>query len=174
MMNDRSVLCIDPGASGGMAWSLPNDLARCASMPDTPGQVLALIREIHAGARLSGQPLTCLMERVGGFVGSPQPGSAMFKFGEGYGLLQGILMAEGIPLDLVTPQAWQKALSLGTRGELSKVEWKRKLLVMAERLYPSVKVTLATADALLILHYFRARQQTPGRRPPSTADVITI
>jgi len=34
---------------------------------------------------------------------------------------------------------------------MSPVQWKNKLKAEAQRLYPDIKVTLKTADALLIL-----------------------
>jgi len=59
-------------------------------------------------------------------------------------------MAE-IPFTYVRPQVWQKGLS-GLKGLVSS---KRKgaLKNHAKRLFPKLKVTLATADALLILNY---------------------
>lgn len=83
----------------------------------------------------------------------------MFRFGEGYGFLLGVFMACGVRVELVTPQTWQKALGLGHRAKTqTKADWKRKLRAEAERLFPGVKVTMASADALLLLEYGRRRQ----------------
>jgi hypothetical protein len=143
-------IAIDPGASGGIAWRRFDGEARAIKMPDTDGGVLSAL----AGSAGFGE-LVATVEKVGGYVGGGgQPGSAMFKFGRGYGLILGMLMALNIRIELVTPQAWQKALGLGTRGkDQSKADWKRKLRGEAERLFPGAPVTLATADALLILEY---------------------
>jgi hypothetical protein len=55
---------------------------------------------------------------------------------------------------MVRPQTWQKNLGIGTsRTCASKTEWKNKLKALAQRKFPDAKVTLATADALLILDY---------------------
>jgi hypothetical protein len=157
------IIAIDSGASGGIAWrdNLGGVFAR--PMPDTPGAVLSTLRNIIAGN--ASAPLSVSLEKVGGYTGGTgQPGSAMFKFGMGYGFLQGALMAMGVRIELVTPQAWQKALGLGTRDKTqSKADWKRKLRAEAERLFPGANVTLKTADALLILEYAtRAENQKGG------------
>ena len=94
------------------------------------------------------------LEEVAGFVGKQQPGSAMFKFGRSFGFIIGVLEALGVRIELVRPQKWQKPLSLGTASTCaSRSEWKNKLKACAQRLHPSLKPTLATADALLILEY---------------------
>lgn len=52
---------------------------------------------------------------------------------------------------LVTPQKWQKTTGCANDEKLEKKEWKNKLKAHAQRLFPNVKVTLATSDALCIL-----------------------
>lgn len=94
------------------------------------------------------------LEEVGGFAGKAQPGSAMFKFGRQFGFTLGVLQALGIRVELVRPQKWQKPLSLGTASSCAaRSEWKNKLKACAQRRYPALKPTLATADAILILDY---------------------
>lgn len=152
------ILAIDPGKSGGIAYYTPADGSKPARayaypMPDTPGGVLELLRDAVA---VAGGPerVEVFLESVSGYAGGPgQPGSAMFRFGEGFGFIQGACMALGVSVALVHPQRWQKALALGTRGATDKAAWKRKLRAAAERLFPSLRVTLKTADALLILAY---------------------
>lgn len=100
-----------------------------------------------------GECVEAVMEQVNGFTGQGQPGSRMFTFGDGYGFMRGCLRTLQIPLTLYRPQQWQRGLGLGTRGALTKAQWKRKLKVKAEELFPNLNVTLATADALLILRY---------------------
>ena len=41
----------------------------------------------------------------------------------------------------------------------SKTEWKNRLKGMAQQLYPDLKVTLATADALLIATYCKRKHE---------------
>lgn len=98
---------------------------------------------------------TCYIEEVGGFIGKAQPGSAMFKFGFNAGLIRGMLMALDWRIILVRPAKWQAGLGLGgSKSCASKADWKKKLKGEAERRFPGVKgITLATADALLILDW---------------------
>ena len=78
----------------------------------------------------------------------------MFNFGRGGGVMHGSMLALGIRIVEVTPQRWQKWLGIGTsKGSASKTAWKNKLKAEAQRRNPDAKVTLATADALLILEY---------------------
>jgi hypothetical protein len=68
----------------------------------------------------------------------------------------GVVKTLKIPITLVTPQEWQKHFSLGTASACaSKTVWKNKLKAEAQRRFPACKVTLKTADALLIGVWFR-------------------
>ena len=155
----KSIIAIDPGVSGGVAVSAFGKTV-CHPMPATQGDVLELLRDIKRTADLESVECVCVLEEVGGFAGKAQPGSAMFKFGEGYGFIKGVVQALGIKLELVRPQVWQKSLSLGTASRCaSKTEWKNKLKAEAQRRFPQLRVTLATADALLIADYFARKSQ---------------
>ncbi len=148
------VIAIDPGKAGGLAvFGAGKPFAY--AMPDTAGDLLDLLRELHQSATIEAREPVCVLELVGGFVGKKQPGSAMFKFGEGYGFIKGVIQTLGIPLELVRPQDWQKVFHLGTSASCGggKV-WKNKLKAEAQRRFPHLKVTLATADALLLGTYF--------------------
>lgn len=148
-MRNSVLLAIDPGANGGLAWLDQHGLPHCTPMPDTAGDIVDQIMALKFG----GEPLA-VMEEVSGYAGNGHPGSGMFKFGRNFGVIEGVLMALGFRLLLVRPQKWQKHFSLGTSSSCcGKTEWKNKLKAEAQRRFPSIKVTLATADALLILDY---------------------
>ncbi len=155
-----TILAIDPGSSGGIAVYNSGSSVRALSMRDTEGDTLYLLRE------LTPNPTRCMafIESVGGYVGKAQPASSAFKFGRGFGFLLGVLQERGVRVELVLPRAWQKRLSLGTASACaSKSEWKAKLRAEAQRRYPGIKVTLAVADALLILdHGLAALRITSG------------
>ena len=86
--------------------------------------------------------------------GKAQPGSAMFRFGEHFGFLKGVIQALEVRLVLVRPQVWQRGFGLGTASACaSKTIWKNKLKAEAQRRFPHLNVTLKTADALLILEH---------------------
>jgi hypothetical protein len=110
--------------------------------------------EIKSVAGLEGDELVCVLEEVSGFAGKAQPGSAMFRFGEHFGFLKGVIQALEIRLVLVRPQVWQRGFGLGTASACaSKTIWKNKLKAEAQRRFPHLNVTLKTADALLILEH---------------------
>jgi len=149
----KTIIAIDPGASGGVAvWVY--GVAGCRAMPPTGGDRVALLRGLKAASDKSGVETVCMMEATSGYVGRPQPGSAMYRFGEDCGFLKGIIQTLGMRLELVRPQVWQKAFGLGTASACaSKTIWKNKLKAEAQRRFPHLEVTLKTADALLILEY---------------------
>jgi len=176
------LVSIDPGCSGGVAvWTVPG-VVRAFKMPETCKDLDNLINDVM-GNGCNGK--RCYVEEVSGFAGSGQPGSAMFQFGRGFGNIEGILTARGIPFELVKPQAWQKALGLGKSDRVqipatasaeerrllsnsnsrAKRDWKGKLRERAQRLYPQLKVTLYNADALLLLEYARLRENASSAVP---------
>lgn len=141
----KKLLAIDPGKSGGLAWS-DGESITCLSIPQTDGDILDLLRSIRAGGVEN-----CHIEHVVGFVNKASPGN-MFAFGEGFGFLKGCLMSLGYRIYLHRPQKWQKALSLGAKKDHGK-GWKNHLKGRAQQLFPSCKITNDTADALLIFSY---------------------
>ena len=149
----KNIVAIDPGLSGGMAVARFGKV-ECFSMPETEGDVLEVLKDIKTAAVVEGDELVCVLEAVSGFAGRAQPGSAMFRFGEHFGFIKGVIQALEVRLLLVRPQVWQKGFGLGTASACaSKTIWKNKLKAEAQRRFPHLKVTLKTADALLILEY---------------------
>ena len=145
-----TTVAIDPGLSGGLAYKRDGQPAQAVAMPATEGDLVNVLRDIAEEA----DEVVAIVEEVGGYIGKAQPGSSAFKFGRNFGFILGVLQTLGVRVELVRPQKWQKTLSLGSAsGCASKTEWKNKLKAVAQRLYPHLKLTLATADALLILDY---------------------
>ena len=145
----------DPGANGGLALI---DHEGQVEAVKTPADPLELWRWIHSKRSNAGHHFTmAALEKVGGHIqGRDQPGSAMFNFGKSYGVLVGMLTAAGISRDDVTPQEWQKSFGL-KRSEHLDEKWKNVLKAEAQKIFSSVKVTLATADALLLAEYVRRK-----------------
>lgn len=139
---------VDPGASGGIATIDTSFLINLQKMPSTDRDILDHLYTFHQGI--------AVLEKVGGYIGSGQPGSAMFKFGANYGALKMALVASEIPFIEVTPQKWQKSLGITPRRKNeSKTQWKNRLKAFAQQLFPKESITLATCDALLIAEYCR-------------------
>jgi len=148
----RHYIGIDPGASGGIAWSSPLG-DKSAPLPKTLGDFREQVFEIlgQQGFFHAISQSVCYLESPPKFV-KAIPGSAVFVMAQSFGRIEGVLAAFKVPTVTVTPQAWQKAHGLGTRGEMTTTQWKNKLKARAQSLYPEEKVTLATADALLIFN----------------------
>jgi hypothetical protein len=133
---------IDPGINGGIAFIPTNGDPWASKMPETDRDLIDLLSDSISLA----EP-RAVLELV---HSSPQMGvCSAFSFGEGYGRLQAVLTALRVPYERIRPQAWQKAMGCLTRGD--KNVSKRR----AQELFPTIKVTHATADALLIAEFNR-------------------
>lgn len=158
-------MAIDPGASGGIVEVDTKGRVVSYAMPDDH-DLKENIRAFKRIADVDGEECIAYMELVGGFIhGKKLPGSAMFNFGNGYGCIRGMLMMADIPFVLVRPQDWQVGIP-GVRGEKEKADRKRAIKEHAARLFPNLKVTLKTADALcLALYAMRHVSQTGIAQP---------
>lgn len=159
---------IDPGKSGGMAAIGPG-VVWATSMPATIRGILDWLGRLgtfnclQCGASCNLAPAApkvhVVMEKVGGYVrgGRGNVGSRMFEFGRSCGTLLTACEAVGLKVLEVAPTTWQQALGLSSRmtdgTKIEGADWKRHLKARAEALFPSVKVTLKTADALLLAEY---------------------
>jgi len=143
---------IDPGKSGGLALLFDAGVI-AVKMPETPADLFKWISE-------SADNCIAIIEQVGGYAGEGHPGSAMFNFGKGVGHLEMSLIASAIPSESVPPRKWQKAMGISSRKKTeTKTQWKNRLKSVAQRLFPSENVTLATADALLIALYCKRKHE---------------
>jgi crossover junction endodeoxyribonuclease RuvC len=144
----KTIIGIDPGKSGGIAWI--TDGKPCVEkMPETLQDLWALIESIMTEHPPIYRSKECkaYIEQV---HSSPQMGvTSSFTFGNGFGHLEMALTAAGIPFERVSPQKWQKAMGCLTKGD-KNVSKKR-----AQELFPSIKCSHAISDALLIAEYGR-------------------
>ena len=123
----------------------------CHRMPETEFEVCKLIADISTQAR----EVALYLEEPPLYAGKSIPGSAIGKLMWNTGVLYGAAIGCGWEVHRVRPAIWQKAHPVGTKGDLSTTAWKNKLKARAGELYgsvPGLKVTLANADALLILN----------------------
>lgn len=161
---NKVIISVDPGASGSVAWSDYKGQKHVRYMPDTPKGILELIREIEDdvdddGAILPMDAFVCYLEDVGhGRTGESM--GALCKFARHNGHIEMALIAEGIRTVHVLPQKWMKSLGIGKSSDCAtKTEWKNKIKRRVEDLYPQLKVTLKSADALAILEYAIERER---------------
>jgi hypothetical protein len=66
--------------------------------------------------------------------------------------LVGALRARRFPVELVKPREWQKGMR-GLKPKMGYTDRKRTIKDNAARLYPGLRVTNATADAVMILDW---------------------
>lgn len=135
----------DPGVSGGIA-ILQEDgaLHDLIPMPETERDILDYFLQYQDWEA----PVTVRLEKLWGRPG--MGGASMFKLGANVGALRIAVMAAGLRLDEVTPQKWMKEFQLVREKGVGQTEWKNVLKGLAQKLFPKTKVTLKTADALLI------------------------
>lgn len=156
----KTIIAIDPGASGGIAWMHHGCRANSFKMPETPHDLVELLDSI---AKQYPDPVECLLEDVHSMPNDSKANA--FAFGRNFGVIIGVLAGLKIPYRLETPQSWQAKIQ-GKPGNkpLTKDKEKDKQIkaenkkarkdfmkAMAQARYPHLKVTLATADALAML-----------------------
>ena len=158
----RIIIGIDPGASGGVA-VLEGPNVETHNMPETYPDIYNLFVDICQD--YLDHDVLAIMEDVGhGMPGQSSKATAVFARHNGH--LEMALYALGIRTVKVTPQKWQKhySNSLGKSSGCEKREWKNKLKGLAQQMFPSVKVTLKNADAILIACYGADINSTPATK----------
>ena len=151
---------IDPGVNGAIAF-LDEDLG-FKYVFDMPVMNLSGKKQQVNAAALAyifrenlpyvgtdyGVDATAYVEQVHSMPG--QGVSAMFNFGTGYGVIQGVLGALQIPMVLVSPAVWKRRAGLtGKPKDASRT--------LAQQLYPAaplgLKKHVGRADAILIARF---------------------
>jgi hypothetical protein len=140
-------IAIDPGASGGIAIRDYDGAISTLKMPQEHAEIVSMLRS-HTGP-----DTTVIIEEIPHYCGKKIPQSRIFVMAQNHGVLIGAVLALGFTLRRVPPKEWQK--SLGTSKKAHGNAWKRFLKARAQELFPDQDVTLATADALLMLNWAR-------------------
>lgn len=142
MGKNLSIMAIDPGANGGIAFT-DGDTTGCFPMPEGMSAQADKIRSLVVEGGIN----RAIVERVGTYMpGNSGPAAATFARHCGH--IEAILYCFGVPTDQVMPKKWQA--SFGTLPK-DKQERKRAIKEAMARHYPHLPVTLKTADALGIL-----------------------
>lgn len=136
----KSILCIDPGASGGFALVGQFGIIDAFPMPEGMTSQIEVIRTIavnHIG-------IHAVVEKVG----FHRPGNSAVstaKFARHCGHIEAALYSAGIPFEEVSPTVWMKALGALPADKTAR---KNAIKEIAARRFPHLTVTLKTADAL--------------------------
>tara|TARA_R110002012_G_scaffold296203_1_gene493401 strand:+ start:117 stop:566 length:450 start_codon:yes stop_codon:yes gene_type:complete len=139
----KQYLAIDPGVKGGVA-VLDGTVMSAYKCPPTVKEMADLLYE------KTSRDTIAIIEAVHSFPG--QGVASTFKFGNNFGQWQGILSAMAIPYIQVSPQKWMKMYQ-----PLPKIKGdrKRRLKEIALEYHPEIKVTLDTADAIVMAYYLK-------------------
>lgn len=143
MMSTSIYLGIDPGKSGAISaiWSDGEPSLSHIKLKETEQDIADWLSQFD----LTKSKAT--IERV---ASSPQMGVvSAFAFGRSYGFLRGLLCGMRIPVLEVAPVKWQTAMECRTKGD------KNASKAAAQRRWPSLKITHANADSLLLAEYGR-------------------
>ncbi len=147
----RTVFGVDPGANGAVAWDGGGGFVEVFKFAKSSRRELFewLVERVTRES-------VAYVERVSA---SPQMGVvSAFTFGRNFERPLMALEAAGVEPIEIGPKEWQKALRIAFAKGLTYRERKAILKTEAERLFPDLRVTLATADALLICEFGRRLQ----------------
>lgn len=150
------IIGVDPGMNGGIAWGFENKIY-AEKMPTTPKDIYNFLYDLAFDAD-GHEDIVCYIERVGGYRPG-NSGPASVKFARHCGHLEMALLALNVKYIEILPSKWmayligkQKYPKSMTAAQRKR---KRKNMIKAkvQGLYPDLRVTLATSDALGILNY---------------------
>ena len=139
---------IDPGISGGIAVIDEKGEIKAHKCPRSSDD-MALLFQVCIGDTPPNK-IRLVMERV--WARPTNAVRAAFSYGVNYGQWLGIAASYEIKMYTTLPNDWIKWI--GCAKALPVADRKRWLKAKAKKLYPQLpRVTLATADAILITHY---------------------
>jgi len=150
-MSNNIYIGIDPGQSGGIARIVSDGKPVVWPMPVTTKDLWEIL---HVGCIQPEYKTIVFIEKVHSMPG--QGVASTFKFGVNYGKLLGMLAALSVRYEEIPPRTWQKGLGIPPRDKArneSKTAFKNRLKAKAQQLYPNIKFTLKTCDAMLIAEY---------------------
>jgi len=148
------IVGIDPGTQGAIV-SLCNGEVEMHQMPDNASDIVTILAQYDiSNCHVFLEKAQAMTKK-----GIKQGASSMFSYGQGFGILLGILTTLKIPYTLVPPQTWSKVMHAGT----TSADAKARSLEAARRLFPQVqfirpkckKPDSGYIDAILIAEYGR-------------------
>jgi len=165
---------IDPGKNGFITL-MTNKNIQFFSIPKIGNEVdIHKLNNIFSSIRIEdeGKSIHCVIEDVHAIFGSSA--KSTFEFGRVNGLIESILVCNGIPYTKVQPKIWQKEMFSGialqkkpsSTGKTMKNDTKLMALMAAKRLFPDMDFTATErsknphdgkVDSLLLCEYSRRK-----------------
>lgn len=161
---------IDPGVKGGIAFVDAGGEGSARKMPATERDMWDVIAGLETGSefalieRLGQLPMKKVIDAASGrpIMVPKQSAKTTKVLYLNYGQLRMALTASGIPHDEVTPITWQKHFGLvRTNPNETDTAKKNRHKAKAQQLFPSLKITHAIADSLLIAEFCRRTHANP-------------
>jgi hypothetical protein len=145
----RKVLAVDPGSVSAAYAIVEEETFRIIDVDDVP--VVDKMVDAAGWSQIVEfwSPDRAVVEHVSAM---PKQGvSSSFRFGMGCGLIRGVIIACGVPVEQVTPSKWKREMGLDSDGEKSRA--------LALRHWPScLRLTRVRdhgrAEALLMARWF--------------------
>jgi hypothetical protein len=168
-----TIISIDPGMSGAVAWLYNGNLIRVEDLPIVDKNLNPSL--LYDMLTSTTRPSVIVVERQQAMPpmlqGRQQGSASTFKTGMGYGLILGVVASLQCPVVTPTPGSWKKTLGLSKDKERS-----RKLALdtwpeLADRF--KFKKNEGRAEAALLgLSYYRSLPQAPdqGKQPLTKAN----
>jgi hypothetical protein len=167
-MTFRVTIGIDPGQTGAIAVLTDGICSALHDMPVMPRSaggmqvnataLAAILRGVlhqHQGAF----PVAVL-EAVSAMPGNG--GTSMFRFGQSYGIVIGVLGALGIGVVPAAPNVWKKHLNLTNKEkDVARTVAIERFPTVADQL--TLKKHIGRADAILIALWAELTEQVPMR-----------
>jgi Holliday junction resolvasome RuvABC endonuclease subunit len=158
-MDEYCILAIDPGLTGAMAvyYTSAPDRVSIYDMPVVDGKVNAAA--LRDTLRLH-RPDMAVIERVGPM---PRDGVAQaWRFSAAYATAQAVCALSDIPMTLITPAAWKKAMKVagGPAGKEQCRALAIRLFPVCSHLFARKKDAGRAEAALLAYHYQQIRRSS--------------
>jgi hypothetical protein len=156
-MQTDLLIAVDVGINGGIAWCFNGGTVCAEGMPRTELEICEFFRDLCHTAHAP----VAYVEKVHGFMpNQPQVASRSFTFGRNTGVCTGSLIMCGCRIIEIAPRTWQSELGLKFEKGTPYGDRKQLLKEEALRRFPKLRsrITLKTADALLILDAARGRE----------------
>lgn len=153
----KVIIGIDPGKSGGICAYSDNVAIKVMKCPSDARDMASSINTIVNNCEIDGTPVSSILAVIENVHAFPTDSrSSSFKFGTNFGMWLGICASYKIKLVKIQPVVWMRSY-----GEYpkEKAERKRYFKTLASSYCPDIKVTLKTADAILIAKYYFNEQQ---------------
>lgn len=152
MNQKQTIIAIDPGSSGGIAVFTKSGV-QAVKMPKSVSEM----NDYFIYIKNTYENVVVFIEKVQAFSSdddSPGKKFAINKMLANYQQVLTVVKLCGFKFIEVYPISWQTSLGLKIKGkEESKTERKNRYKDFSQNIFPELKVTLQTSDALCIIQF---------------------